>query len=178
MTHTQAQLEPFQIRKMARPYSDAQLVKQGQKQLVTGEGFWSNGYAAFYGEEPSEKIKSIAHHIADVTESFLDWMREEFASSFPVRPVEIVPAPVTGDKKRVLMRFANCRCAGWVNGRYVSAVLKRYKEKDVGHVQWHAFSKGIMASFDGELVAVIMGVYLNEEGLERLQNTEWSLKVS
>jgi hypothetical protein len=115
-----------QIRKLARCYTDKRLVKDCKVIETEDDAWWSNGFIAVWGEKPPDGGNERKTLPADALSSqFTVYTDRE------VYPVEIAPAAFDGRAIRAL-RFSdgNGTCV-WVQGGFVSAILKRCRKRKV-----------------------------------------------
>lgn len=117
-----------QIRKLARCYTDKRLVKDRKIVEAEGGAWWSNGFVAIWGEKPppqTEKQREENGHAVLPADTLADLFT--VYADREVYPVEIAPL----DKMRPL-RFADGNGTSvWVQGGFVSAILKRCRKRKV-----------------------------------------------
>jgi len=89
-----------QIRKLARAYSDKQMLNKDMR-LTQGAGWWSNGFVMFLEKEP--KNKSDKCEVADGKQEHLDDVMRQAEGSEQAWPVEM---RAHGDRRiKAFVRF-------------------------------------------------------------------------
>ena len=173
------QLEPFQIRAIARHYTDRQMMRLGNDRLRVGpdQRFWSNGFALFF-EPPTAKMEKWSVDTKFYAENisysgFLQGLGHSLSDSVVAFPVEVIPFGKNTNGPRKAVRFQNHGSHVWVDGRYVSAILKRCK-KSKCQVSWAIHGDTLFALCDGKLIAVVMGLHVKDRDT---QDLEWNLKA-
>jgi len=118
-------LNPRQIKKMARPYTDKQIYRQVGR-LKVGTDFWANGEIAFYEDLPA-KFDRERDYIVDATEADAAYLSDICQKAIvPVYPVEL-KGTVYGN---IYLRFSDGNGGSWwANAHYVATGLKKAGRK-------------------------------------------------
>jgi hypothetical protein len=157
-----------QIQKLAHPYTDYRIGARAHKSKVkAGNGWWSNGWVAFREDLPAQAAKKAT--VKELTAEDA----EELASQATGARVELEPVEIRPVESRRayrgeyrIVRMQNGCFHGWVDGKYLAAVMRRFRNEIV---TWMAVELGIAAVVDGEVQAVIAPFDLDES-----QESAWT----
>lgn len=117
-----------QIRSMAKPYSDKQMLNRHMR-LIQGNDWWANGFVMFLGEKP--KNKSDKCEVGEGRPEHLDDIIRQATGVEQAWPVEMraYDSRSARAKVKAIVRFETLEGVDlWVNARYAGAILKRHKD--------------------------------------------------
>lgn len=158
-------LEQRQIKKMARPFSDKQIMKEGplKSQMRGGDSAWTNGAIILFDAPPDPELTD--------TDRIKEWVSyygdKPSVRVFPVAIAKLTvdPSKPAGALAYPVIEFSDGNgTTAYANGRYVSSVLKRVKGKN--RVAWTYIAGAdalVGCREDGERLGVIMRIDLKKD---------------
>ena len=119
-------LQPSQIRKLAKGYSDRQLRRTNYGEIVTTGGWWGTPWIMFCEPAPS----TMLHDTQPVSQRITDTLTDIYtAPTVQVWPTSISGLSEIGYAGQVLLKFENnhAEIKVWVDARYFSTILRKAK---------------------------------------------------
>lgn len=120
-------LQPKQIRKLAKPYSNSHIARTNCNQVVATAGWWGSPWALFF--EPVPDCFNLERDLQlPVPATVMELLaRISTATLHQVWPTTIIGLPNIAYSGNVLVKFENSRpdLETWIDARYFATILRK-----------------------------------------------------